>query len=31
MGKTRKQIDNLLSRGKAALREILGKEGAELI
>lgn len=31
MGKTAKQIDNLLSRGKAALRDILGKEGAELI
>lgn len=31
MGKTAKQIDNLLSRGKTALRDILGKEGAELI
>lgn len=31
MGKTTKQIDNLLSRGKTALRKILGKEGAELI
>lgn len=31
MGKTTKQIDNLLSRGKIALRDILGKEGAELI
>lgn len=31
MGKTTKQIDNLLSRGKIALRDILGREGAELI
>lgn len=31
MGKTPKQIDNLLSRGKIALRHILGEEGAELI
>jgi RNA polymerase sigma-70 factor (ECF subfamily) len=31
MGKTTKQIDNLLSRGKLALKDILGKEGAELL
>lgn len=31
MRKTTKQIDNLLSRGKTALRDILGKEGAELL
>ena len=27
MGKTRKQIDNLVSRGKAAMRPLLAKEG----